>query len=388
MITVVNAVAAKMGGAGNYVRSLVQELARRQDAGRFVFYVPPEQASVATNLPAHVEWRVTGVGHGSLVRRILWDQIGLRRTLRLLRADVLYCPANFGMLYSPVPQLLQVNDARYFSDLFRAVCLPQYGPASRLVYRLRRRLVLLSIAAADCVTTPSRSLRDALIEGGGVDPGKAMANPYGLALPEAIRVAKRDAGSRYELLYPVLYSDHKDLGTLLEAIRLLAEKAPGRFHLTTTADPTWEMAGRPGNVWRKDAELLSQAPIRAATTVVGPVSRQRMAELYAGADIVVYPTLVESFGHPLLEALAWGLPVVASDIPTNRELARDAALYFRPQDPAELAARVEQLAQDPALRRALAERGPRYARQYSWAKHTDFLVARLRELAAKKRGVQ
>ncbi|MGH9812048.1 MAG: hypothetical protein ACRD4T_02830, partial [Candidatus Acidiferrales bacterium] len=120
MTVVVNAVSAKMGGAATYLRELVRELAGRPPAHRFIFYVPPEQASLAAGLPGNIEWRVTAVGHAGALRRLWWDQVTLRSHLSRERADVLFSFSDFGQLRCPVPQLLFLQNSTHFSDLFRA----------------------------------------------------------------------------------------------------------------------------------------------------------------------------------------------------------------------------------------------------------------------------
>jgi glycosyltransferase involved in cell wall biosynthesis len=96
---------------------------------------------------------------------------------------------------------------------------------------------------------------------------------------------------------------------------------------------------------------------------------------YRGALALVFPSLLETFGHPLLEAMLAGTPIVAADIPAFREIACDVALYFPPQDPARLARSVEQLRAEPAATRARVERGRKRAEGFSWKSSVDRLCA-------------
>jgi len=383
MTVIVNAVAAKMGGGATYLRELARELASRPLAHRFIFYVPPEQAGLGADLPGHIEWRVTGAGHSGALRRFWWDQVTLRRQLKRERADVLVSLADFGQLHCPVPQLLTVQNSTHFSDLFRAHVLTRKGWRFRLAFGLRRWLVCRLAREADAVMTPSASLL-AMVRGAVLVPdGKAMVNPFGApAHREGDSIPSRDYSGTIRLLFPTYYADNKNFRTALQALRLLRQRHEARFRLVTTADPRWELA-RTTATWKGDLELLENLSREGAVETLGLLPHDRLLALYRECHLMCYPTLTESFGLPLLEAMQAGLPVVASDIAVNRELARDAAVYFDPLDPAQLASRIEEVAGDPALRAALQERGERYAREFSWAQHTDRLIRRLEELAGQ-----
>ncbi len=111
-----------------------------------------------------------------------------------------------------------------------------------------------------------------------------------------------------------------------------------------------------------------------AVDVVGPLPHKELLQLYARCHVLVYPTLTESFGFPVVEALAAGLPVMASDIPVNRELARDAALYFDRLNPEQLAARIKEIISREACREELIRRGREQAQTFCWAAHVRRLL--------------
>ena len=196
----------------------------------------------------------------------------------------------------------------------------------------------------------------------------------------------RDYSGTLRLLFPTYYADHKNFGAALKALRLLRQRHGTRFRLVTTADPRWELAQTKTATWKGDLALLEELSREGAVETLGLLPHERLLALYRECHLMCYPTLTESFGLPLLEALHAGLPVVASDIAVNRELARDAAVYFDPLDPSQLAARIEEVADNPGLRATLQERGQRYAGEFSWARHTERLIGRLEELAGQPKG--
>jgi glycosyltransferase involved in cell wall biosynthesis len=181
------------------------------------------------------------------------------------------------------------------------------------------------------------------------------------------------------LLYVSLYGEHKNLSTLLRAISLLNKDGAGKFLLRTTVDPDWEAVS-----WMVTCEgdlALAQDPeVSAWIEILGPVGREGTLELYREGDIFIFPSLCESFGHPMAEAMAHGLPIVASDTPVNREVCGDAAIYFSPLSAEDLAQQVRALAQDPGLMGKLGEVGrKRAATLFRWDRH----VQRIFECAAE-----
>jgi glycosyltransferase involved in cell wall biosynthesis len=99
---------------------------------------------------------------------------------------------------------------------------------------------------------------------------------------------------------------------------------------------------------------------------IGSVQDADLPALFSLAEAFVFPSLVEGFGLPVLEAMACGTPVVAARVPGVAEASGDAALSFDPRDPQELASRVRTLLADNDLRCELRRRGLERAARFSW----------------------
>jgi len=96
------------------------------------------------------------------------------------------------------------------------------------------------------------------------------------------------------------------------------------------------------------------------------VSDTQLRALYAASVALVFPSLYEGFGFPLVEAMSCGAPVVASDIPSSREVCGDAAEFFPARDPAACARAILRV-QDPGRRRSLIEKGIERAKAFTWS---------------------
>ena len=126
------------------------------------------------------------------------------------------------------------------------------------------------------------------------------------------------------------------------------------------------LAGGPG--WLEDdlEAYVAALGLRDRVRVLGYVDDETLRWLYAGCCAFAYPSLVEGFGLPVLEAMSMGAAVVTSDRSSLPEVAGDAALVVDPTDEAALAAALQRLAAEPALRNQLRERGLSRARSFSW----------------------
>ena len=362
MRILIHALAAKMGGAANYLNTLAQELSQSGEHD-YLLLVPKAQAASLRGL-AHIRLLPNNLDG---IHRLWFDQVELPRLLRRERIDVLYSTANFATFFCPCRQLLLMRNSLYFSTLYRERILPHKALATRAAEALRRFLARRSARAADVVITPSKSmlyelqaavpLRSAQVIPYGVDRKRFSPAPRHFAPQSVVR-----------LLFTSLYAEHKNLGTLLRALPQIKAKC----FLITTCDPGWENIHNP--LRQADRALALNLQQLGLLELTGVLSGTALDQLYAQADIFVYPSVIESFGHPLLEAMAAGLPVVAADVPINRELCGEAALYFSPFDDADCARQIAGLIGDAELRGELAQRGLARAEQFQWSSHARTLI--------------
>jgi len=115
---------------------------------------------------------------------------------------------------------------------------------------------------------------------------------------------------------------------------------------------------------------------------LGAVSYAALHHLYRSCDVYATPAYAETFAHPLVEAMASGLPVIASDLPVHREICGEAALYFPRFAPEMLAERIIQVSQSAEQRATMREMGLSRSRDFSWDRHVDELLVLARRLAS------
>jgi len=382
MKVVIKAASVKMGGALTYLCDFLRHAATMAPDCEYVVLLPSETIPKLPPLPKSVRLVSTPSKGMTSLARLWWEQVSLRKLLREEKPDLFYATGNLGIFHCPVRQLLLVEGLLYFSKIYQRVILPRHSLGWRVAYTLRRWLICRSVRSADVVMTPTQAMLDELRDFVDVPPHKALVNPYGVDPPESSssdlplqsRAGLSNAGNMCKLLYVSLYAEHKNLSTLLKAMPLLNEDGAGKFLLQTTADPACE-----GAAWTvthgEDTALAQEPGISPWAQFLGPLSREQTERLYLDSDIFVFPSLTESFGFPMAEAMSYGLPIVASDTPVNREVCGEAAVYFSPLDPEDLARQVRRVAADAFLRQHLSARGQQQVRnRFRWNRHVERIL--------------
>lgn len=379
----INAVSAKRGGSVTYLQNMLPVLREKLDGAgkdRVVVWRPEGQTADA-RWPDGIEYRqdavaTGGVGAvGSTLGRLWFDQVSLPLTLRSEGFDILFSSANFGPLRVGSHHVLLVRNAAYFDSVYLGRVR---SPRVLAYYTLQRLLTLRCIETADAILFPTVAMRDLVARHTGSVGSNWSVAHYGTR-HDLFRPSGGQPPTlhkRVELLNVSLYCDQKNLGTLMGAVEQLHAEMPERFRLTLTAgfgqewmtnDPYFPRFVEERKVYQR---LHGQGVVRDADW-----SRYgSLPALYHSSDIFVFPSYTESFGHPLVEAMAAGLPIVAADVPSSRELCGDAAVYFPPFDVRACAESLRQVADNPALAGELRAKATARATEFTWERHVSELM--------------
>jgi glycosyltransferase involved in cell wall biosynthesis len=384
MRLVVNAISAKVGGAVTYLQNVLPELRDQlgdESSEEMVVWRGPAVTG-HRDWPAGIQYREDAAVSGRVtaranpIRRLYFDQVRLPKALRRDGADVLFSSANYGPLRCPCRQVLLVRDSSYFDQTYLARIK---GRTARLYAMFQRRLTLRCMKTADIVMFPTGAMRDLLVPYfGGTQPNWCVAH-YGtrhdLFYPAVERDARRESPVR--LLHVSLYSDQKNVGTLLRAVARLRDVPSPGYRLRLTAGfEREEFSDHPATPsFRADRQLYRELHRNGVAEDLQWRQYGTLPELYRSADVFVFPSYTESFGHPLVEAMATGLPIVAADTPVNRELCGDAAVYCAPFDAEGWARAIRRVSEDGELGRELSARAIQRAKAHTWRTHVVQLMA-------------
>jgi glycosyltransferase involved in cell wall biosynthesis len=377
-------------GQGIYIRKLCDALFQADQDNQYVaFYSGNGQSGRYRDRPNVREVVVPGRG------KLVWDQVLVPLAARRERLDVLFHHKFSIPLLPPCPGVVQQRGTEYWSH-------PEFyvGWSGRLDRFYNRVMIPLYCRRAVRVLTNSDTLGDELVRYVGV-PRSKLRTVYASAdasfRPITDQAALASARARYRLpagpFLLMVVKGHQILGQASGKARTprknvaLALEAYGRMrrHAGDAGAPVPPLVilGL-GIAERLTAEAIAEHAEPSSVHTPGFVEFADMPAVYSMARALVFPSRYESFGIPIVEAMACGCPVVTATTSACPEVAGGAALLVDPDDVAGLAAAMERVSLDDGLAEELRGRGLRRAAEFSWTRSALTLLSELRIAAGSR----
>lgn len=349
------ALPARPVGAGNYIIRLVRTLASLETEYEFVVFAQ-ESGAALLDIRERDCFHLITLPDQSPARRLAWEQVSFPGLVRRERLDLLHSLHYTRPIRLPCASVVTFHDMTFF-------LYPQlHTRAKRLFFPLAIRY---SARYADGLISVSESTRQDAIRLAGVEPGKIFTVPLGVSEdfhPVSDPAARSKIGERYHLpedfiLYVGLVEPRKNLPLLIKSYKTLAGRG---ISLPLV------IVGRLGWMYQEVLDLVEALGIKDAVQFAGYIPQEDLPIVYNLASLFVYPSQYEGFGLPVLEAMACGVPVVATSVSSLPEVAGQAGLLVPPGDEAALAQAMQAVLTDPDVRRQLTEKGPQRASQFTW----------------------
>jgi glycosyltransferase involved in cell wall biosynthesis len=333
-------VAAQPSGIAVYSRRILDGLASQFPADQFLHCYRPKQYR-----------RSPAEGAKNVRRRILLPWFGTG-----LRADV------FHALNQRVDRRQGRRVVSTFHDLF--VMTGEYSSPE-----FRKRFSAQAREAAqrsDLIIAVSQFTADQVSELLRVEQGRIRVIPHGVDTFLQTPTQPREL----LVLFVGALQARKNVSRLVEAF----ETMPTDWRLVLAGAPSGYQAGQ-------ILARIEASPARTRIEVAGYVSKAQLESLLARASIFAFPSLDEGFGIPVLEAMAWGVPVITSNSSALREVAGSAALLVNPMSTDEIAQALKRLAYEKDSRHELIQKGMARAAQFTWVRAVERTYEVYRELA-------
>lgn len=349
------------GGISTFVRAVLPGLISLDTSAQYVAIGPAEALS---ELPAGMSRVPLELSKWLGPARLpVYDQWQLRCAVNREKVNLFFSPYFDAPVGMHVPTVVTMPDAVHLR-------YPGLYPWRQRVYY--QTLMRLHGARAAAIVTISEFSKAELVELAGIDPSKIHVVHLALSpsfMPPVSGHADHETLSRYNVprdyvLYTGGAEARKNIRGMLRAYTAWQELRRDIPPLVLTGDKArFEL-------YRDELERLG---IGRGVHLAGRVTDEDLPHIYASALAVIYPSLYEGFGFPLIEAMASGVPIACSRRASLPEIGSDAALYFEPDEPDDIIAALEAVTGDHKLRAELVTRGSARLRDFTLDKTTSAL---------------
>ena len=368
-----NGLGASAGAGLTYLYNVVPRLSARTD----VLTTLAVQAELRSQLGEFKNVSVldTKVPQGA-ARRFLYEQTVVPKLVARSGADLLLSAGNFALRNSPVPQILLSGNSLYTSADFYRDLRSRGEYRMWLDTRLRGFLARKSVHWADCTVAPSMAFAEELRRWTGKE---VRAIYHGFTpeiffadhspLPGDLQRKLATGPDCVRLLFVSHYNYYRNFETLFRGVAAVRARLNGRkvklFLTCTLEDDKTPGSYKTGRAVR----LIRDLGIRDEVVELGAVPYSLLHQVYRSCDLYVTAAYAETFAHPLVEAMACGLPIIASDIAVHREVCGETGVYFSRFSSDDLAS---------VLLRQIDCHGPETRScesRFSWERHVEQILA-------------
>ncbi|HTF35694.1 MAG TPA: glycosyltransferase [Myxococcota bacterium] len=347
---------AQAGGGFTYLVNLMPRLLKAHPEDRFRLILRTDR--LAASLPQAPNLELDILPASGWLARLWFTTLAAPRLADAWHADLYFSTGEYAPWRARCPMIASFRNPNVFTSLDQGWPLRQ-----QLRLAVLRSLARVSARACDRILFMSRDAASWIGDALDLPEEKRIIIPHGI---DAAVWSPQNAGSTPPIVGPYVLSvstiyRYKNFVRLIQAWSILAHRLPDVPDLVIIGDDQ-------DPPYRRKMEDARRAagPLAERIHLIGEVPYEEIRAWYAGASLFVFPSYLETFGHPLVEAMAMGVPVVASEISVFREIARDAISYADAQDPQDLARAMEAVLTDSELRAELTRRGRERVAGYDW----------------------
>lgn len=347
-------------GIAQYVFALLRALLPHAGQHQFVLFVLEADLPLFDFINGRMQIVFVPERFRPPIKNIFWHQTELPKLAREHRLDVLHVPSYRRLLWpKPCPLVATIHDLAPFR-------VPGKYDWKRMIYG---KVVVRQLAQRqDQVIAISQNTANDIATFFGLRSEKVTVIHNGIDherfFPDSGSKAKAFVWQRHGLAAPFFLYTARLEHPAKNHVRLIS--AFEQFKSKTRLDWQLVLAGSDWHGAEAIHGAIERSPFATDIRCLGFVPDENLPDLYRAADVFVYPSLYEGFGLPPLEAMACGCPVIASTRGSLGEVIGDAAIIVEPENTADMAQRLEAVANDHRTRERLRDAGLRQARKFDW----------------------
>ncbi|OGS18427.1 MAG: hypothetical protein A3J83_01025 [Elusimicrobia bacterium RIFOXYA2_FULL_40_6] len=357
----ISTLAKHTGGINKYIVNLLKHLALIDSKNEYLLY---SHKSIVLQPPLNMPNFLMKEHKNS--HRIIWMEYNLPKAVNNDAVDVIHSPCYIIPLISKAPQVLTVH------DMISSIYPTNFTLKHMIIYNT---LVPLSIMKAKKIITDSESTKNDLMRILRVPEKKITTIHLGVdkvfcQIKDENKLAqirkKYSIEGKFILSVGVL-EPRKNIARLIESFNLLKKQNKIEHKLV--------IAGGKGWFYDSVYETAKKLGLENEIIFTGFVPDEDLPLLYNCADVFAFPSLYEGFGLPVLEAMACGVPVVASNNSSLSEISGDSAVLVNPYSIEEIAEAIKKVINNGPLRKNLIEKGLNRVKQFTWEETTRKTLA-------------
>ncbi len=359
----INALSAVAGGGVTYLNQLFKHLSEIDKKNEYLIITTKKGEKILHASYKNFQVLSFQVPSLSPILRLFWEQFCLWHFLKKRKADILYSPANIGLIFHSFPTVLMIQTVAPFDSKM----IKKQNIYYQLKFNLLKILTTLSVAKARNVIFITNKAREELSHCYKFPERKTSVIYHGrstLFRPDLdynrLQEIKKKYGLGEFILYVSNIYQYKNFWELIKAFSLIKDEV----------DPDLKLAlvGRSfDNRYTESLKVLvSNEKMEDRVIFFGHVPYEEVPFFYVFCKLFVYPSTCESFGMTLVEAMACGSTILASNIEPMPEICQDAAIYFDPYNPQDIAEKIQTTLTNDTLIRDLKRLSLRRASYFSW----------------------
>jgi len=356
----INALSAKCGGGMVYLNRLIfylRQIDKQNDYYIFVTHLNKNKIVNFDDKHFHIiETKIT-----NLTQRLLYEQFVIPFFIYKNKIDILYSPAGITTFLAPCKTILGIQDANVFYKT-----KIQRNPKVRVKLLVQKILAKFSSHKACRIVFVSETARKDIAKILKIKDKKTKTIYHGVETknfnhPKKYPYSPKIPVTQKYILSISNLSEHKNYEALIKAYAKLDTNLSKKYKLIIVGEKMQPY-------YDKLQNLVSKYNLQNNIIFLGKIAHAYIPSLYGQASLFALPSILETFGLPLIEAMASGCPVVASHITCIPEICRDAAVYFNPLDAKDIANKIGFVLNSNKLKNSLIKKGKKRAKNFTWEK--------------------
>jgi len=344
-------------GLGKYTEKLIENLQKIDKKNQYSIFLKTDNWSYLN---------LTNKNFQKVLADVPWysvsEQLKMPSIFALAKLDVLHVP------HFNVPYFYRGKFIVTIHDLIHHD-FSQESATTRnpLVFKFKRfgykSVISKAVLKSTKIITPSNFVKGEIVKTFDVDPQKIVVT-YEAAEEEYFNHKLSTTNHKPFILYVGNAYPHKNLNHLLDAFKILTtDHQLGTINLIIVC---------PRDVfWQRLQQEITNRNLENNVEMKGYLGSIDLSKLFSQSIAYVFPSLSEGFGIPGLNAMAASVPLIASNIPTLKEIYGDAAMYFDPKNPKDIAEKIKKILSSDKIRSELVEKEKSQVKKYSWQKMAE-----------------